>query len=49
MDLTDEHWQVLVPLLPPLRVRRDGRGRPWRDPRDAVLLALARDLAERGS
>ena len=90
MDLTDEQWAVLAPLLPAPRLRRDGRGRPWRDPRDvlngilwilrtgapwkdlpdrypsyqtchrrfqawatsgtldAVLLALARDLEERG-
>ena len=35
MDVTDEQWEVLAPLLAPA-VRADGRGRPWRDPR-AVL------------
>src|SRR3954470_22068916 len=36
MDLTDEQWAILEPLLPKPRVRRDGRGRPWRDPRDVL-------------
>src|SRR5215208_187946 len=36
MDLTDEQWEVLEPLIPdPLR-REDRRGRPWRDPRDIL-------------
>lgn len=36
MDLTDEQWEVLEPLIPdPLR-RTDGRGRPWRDSRDVL-------------
>jgi transposase len=34
MDLTDQQWAVVETLLPPLGVREDGRGRPWRDPRD---------------
>jgi transposase len=34
--LTDAQWAVLAPLLPKPRVRADGRGRPWRDPRDVV-------------
>jgi hypothetical protein len=30
MDLTDEPWEVLKPMIPaPLR-RANGRGRPWR-------------------
>lgn len=29
-------WTVLAPLLPAPRVRRDRRGRPWRDPRDVL-------------
>jgi transposase len=36
MDLTDEQWDVLKPLLPVPPRRPDGRGRPWRDPR-AIL------------
>ena len=33
-DLTDHQWSVLEPLLGKPVVREDGRGRPWRDPRD---------------
>lgn len=33
MDLTDEQWAVIKPLIPKPRVRDDGRGRPWREPR----------------
>jgi len=36
MDLTNEQWAVLAPILPKPRVRKDGRGRPWRDPRDVL-------------
>lgn len=36
MDLTDAQWMVLEPLLPKPRLRRDRRGRPWRDPRDVL-------------
>lgn len=36
MDLTDEQWDVLKPLIPVPSHRPDRRGRPWRDPR-AVL------------
>jgi transposase len=36
MDLTDEQWAALAPLLPRPRRRPDGRGRPWRDPRDVL-------------
>lgn len=36
MDLTDAQWAVLHPLLPRPRIRRDRRGRPWRDPRDVL-------------
>ena len=28
MDLTDEQWAVLEPLIPKPRLRADGRGRP---------------------
>ena len=36
MDLTNEQWEVLEPLIPdPLR-RADGRGRPWRDSRSVL-------------
>ena len=36
MDLTDEQWAAIEPLLPKPRVRKDRRGRPWRDPRDVL-------------
>ena len=36
MDLTEAQWEILQPHLPKLLVRRDGRGRPWRDPRDVL-------------
>lgn len=36
MDLTDAQWTILAPLLPTPRLRRDRRGRPWRDPRDVL-------------
>src|SRR5829696_7179496 len=36
MDLTDEQWEVLEPLIPDPPQREDSRGRPWRDPRDVL-------------
>jgi len=36
MDLTDEQWEVLKTLIPDPPRRADGRGRPWRDPRDVL-------------
>jgi transposase len=36
MDLTDEQWAAVEPLLPKPELREDGRGRPWRDPRDVL-------------
>src|SRR5829696_2079525 len=36
MDLTDEQWEVLEPLIPDPPRRDDRRGRPWRDPRDVL-------------
>jgi transposase len=55
MDLTNEHWEVLEPLIPDPVRQADGRDRPWRDSRDVLygLLwvlrtgALWRDLPER--
>lgn len=35
-DLTDALWKVIEPLLGKPVVRKDGRGRPWRDPRDVL-------------
>ena len=35
-DLTDEQWEILEPLIPTPPRREDGRGRPWRDPRDVL-------------
>ena len=36
MDLTDEQWNILEPLIPKPRVRADGRGRPWCDDRQVL-------------
>jgi transposase len=36
VDLTEKQWEVLAPLLPKPRIRKEKRGRPWRDPRDVL-------------
>ena len=36
MDLTDEQWAVLEPLIGGLPRRPDGRGRPWRSSREVL-------------
>jgi transposase len=36
MDLTDEQWEIIKPLLPKLPQRADGKGRPWRESRDVL-------------
>ncbi len=36
MDLTDQQWQIVEAILPPDRVRADGRGRPWSDRRTVL-------------
>ena len=36
MDLTDEQWVALEPLLPKPPKRADGRGRPWRKTREVL-------------
>ena len=36
VDLTEEQWEFVQPLLPKPKQRTDGRGRPWRDPRDVL-------------
>ena len=36
MDLTDEQWAVLKPLIPEPPRRPDGRGRPWTPARDVL-------------
>jgi transposase len=36
MDLTDEQWDVLKPIIPVPPRRPDGRGRPWRDAREGL-------------
>jgi transposase len=36
MDLTDEQWAILEPLIPPLPTRDDGKGRPWKPTRDVL-------------
>ncbi len=40
MDLTDEQWEILEPLIPQPPRREDGPGRPWRDPRDVLNAIL---------
>lgn len=36
MDLTDEQWALLEPLLPKIPRRADGKGRPRRDAREVM-------------
>ncbi len=36
MDLTDEQWTVLEPLIGELPRRADGQGRPWRSSREVL-------------
>ena len=36
MNLTDEQWKVLEPLVGELPRRADGRGRPWRSSREVL-------------
>jgi transposase len=43
MDLTDQQWAMLAPLIPEPPRRPDGRGRPWADNRkllDGMLWIL---------
>ncbi len=51
MDLTDEQWEILEPLIPTPPRREDGRGRPWRDPRDVLngILWILRTVEHPGS
>jgi hypothetical protein len=36
MELTDEQWRVLEPLIGAMPRRADGRGRPWRSSREVL-------------
>jgi transposase len=36
-ELTDEQWAIIEPMMPPLRRRADGRGRPIKHDDRAVL------------
>lgn len=36
MDLTEEQWNIVEPILPKDPVRSDGRGRPWSDRRQVL-------------
>jgi transposase len=36
MDLTDDQWLIIQPLVPDPPRRPDGRGRPWKDARDVM-------------
>jgi transposase len=31
MDLTDDQWLIIQPLIPDPTRRSDGKGRPWKD------------------
>jgi transposase len=37
MDLTDEQWAIIQPLIPNPTKRLDGKGRPWKDARRDVM------------
>jgi len=36
VDLIEEQWEFVEPIIAKPKVRGDGRGRPWRDPRDVL-------------
>jgi transposase len=36
MDLTDEQWAIIQPLIPDFPKRSDRKGRPWRDSREVM-------------
>ena len=36
MDVTDEQWEVVAPLIGEMPRRADGRGRPWRSSREVL-------------
>ncbi len=36
VDLTDEQWRMLEPIIPEPVRRLDGRGRPWRGRREVL-------------
>ena len=35
-DLSNAQWAFIKPILPELKTRPDGRGRPWRDSREVL-------------
>ena len=35
-DLSNAQWAFIEPILPELKTRPDGRGRPWRDSREVL-------------
>ncbi len=48
MDLTDEQWNLIAPLIPSPPSRADGRGRPRRHPREVmngILWVMRTDAA----
>ena len=36
VELTDEQWAIIGPLIPEPSRREDGRGRPWKDTREVL-------------
>jgi transposase len=49
MDLTDEQWEIIKPLIPQPPKRPDGRGRPRHDNREILngILCIMRTGAQR--
>jgi transposase len=37
MDLTDDQWSIISPLIPDPTRRHDNKGRPWKDARRDVI------------
>jgi transposase len=40
MDLTDEQWSIIQPLIPDPPRRPDNKGRPWKDAHDIMNAVL---------
>ena len=45
MELTDEQWAVLEPLIPEAPRREDGKGRPRRQAREVLTFSDHRNAA----
>jgi transposase len=49
MDLTDDQWAIIQPLIPNPTKRFDGKGRPWKDPRQDVMNGILWILLSTGA